>query len=131
MQNKLSPQQVAENKAMLMAQLDSMKPKDFPDQIKPDQIKKALALFSLMESFKMNAPVSIVSNVLNECIIDTVRMNDDNLSEGMCFTPSFINHRTYHLTEVCNFINKAYDLMDGNLDIRDCQPGGWFNRKTD
>lgn len=105
MQNELSPQQLADTKAMLMAQLDSLRPDDLPDKINNNTIRGALKLyndFTTLLHSKECAVDAITS--LNTCIGGFISSID-----GTCADYGL---EGYYVTELSSFIAKNIDVSN-------------------
>lgn len=75
MQNKLSPQQVAEKKAILMAQLDSLPEDQLPREVDPDFIRQAVNLHNSFDKLAFNnqglAITETITEAIHVCVIQS------------------------------------------------------------
>jgi hypothetical protein len=101
MQNKLSPQQAAETKAMLMAQLDSLPEGQLPKEVNPGDVARMLNLYGSFKYLISNTEGVEILKRINYSIFCTSRGDDTGM----------FSEETHALTLISNFMIDNIDIL--------------------
>jgi hypothetical protein len=101
MKQNLSPEQLAENKAKLMAQVDSLHTYSIPEEVETDMVHKALQIYLVVKPvFERGGNLPLVE-ACNDAICRTTDLLSD---KELDYNPDFVTNQVYNLTQISNLV---------------------------
>ncbi|ANH80077.1 hypothetical protein A8C56_02940 [Niabella ginsenosidivorans] len=108
MKQNLSPEQLAENKAKLMAQVDSLTNDQLPEEVEPEMINKALRMYKLFSASFMDSSEDM-PNAVN--VIESLNESTLALGERNSTMSGIHDMDLWWVTRVSNYFANALHIV--------------------